>query len=136
MITLIYCVSWNYAKVWTNMINGFLYHITDHGHIHNRIALGFDMNYCKVLCIHVVPTYMYFSQKLLRSERYVSNLEIGTNLYFLFSICFSISEELVKSDIMCHMGECAFCIIHHYQYVLYTWLYITLCTSNWLILFF
>lgn len=65
------------------MINWFLYYTTDH--IHNRLALEFDMNYCKVLCIQVIPTYL--SQKLPRSEGYVSNMEIG-QIYtsFFFSL--------------------------------------------------
>lgn len=81
-----------------------------------------EFNYCKVLCIQVIPTYL--SQKLLRSEGYVSNMEIGTNIYFfLFFICFLMSEELIDPGFMHHIGECAFWVIHQYQCVLFTWLY-------------
>lgn len=93
------------------MINWFLYYTTDH--IHNRLALEFDLNYCKVLCIQVIPTCL--SQKLLRSEGYVSNMEIGTNIYFfLFFTCFLMSEELIDPGFMRHIGECAFWVIHQY----------------------
>lgn len=82
-------------------------------HVHNRLSLECDMNYCKVLCIQVTPTYL--SQKLLRSEGYVSNMEIGTNIYFfLFFTCFLMSEELIDPGFMRHIGECAFWVIHQY----------------------